>query len=72
MLAGNSIDEIKDMDFNIQPVGSGPYKFDRLIVEEVKSPVWCCCFCRLLWQPTLHRAAGFPLLPGFSFSLAGV
>ncbi len=34
MLAGNSIDVIKDMDFNIQPVGSGPYKFDRLIVEE--------------------------------------
>lgn len=34
MLAGNDIDELKDMDFNIQPVGSGPYKFDRLIIEE--------------------------------------
>jgi peptide/nickel transport system substrate-binding protein len=33
MLSGKSIDEIKDMDFNIQPVGSGPYKFDRLIVD---------------------------------------
>lgn len=34
LLEGKSIEEIKDMDFNIQPVGSGPYKFDRLIVEE--------------------------------------
>ena len=33
LLNGKSIDEIKDMDFNIQPVGSGPYQFDRLIVE---------------------------------------
>lgn len=33
LLNGRSIDEIKDMDFNIQPVGSGPYQFDRLIVE---------------------------------------
>lgn len=34
LLQGKTIDEIKDMDFNIQPVGSGPYMFDRLIVEE--------------------------------------
>ncbi|HEY4694307.1 MAG TPA: peptide ABC transporter substrate-binding protein, partial [Bellilinea sp.] len=34
ILSGKTIDEIKDMDFNIQPIGSGPYKFDRLIVEE--------------------------------------
>lgn len=34
ILSGKTIDEIKDMDFNIQPVGSGPYKFDRLIVED--------------------------------------
>lgn len=33
LLDGKSIDEIKDMDFNIQPVGSGPYKFERLIVD---------------------------------------
>ena len=33
LLNGKSIDEIKDMDFNIQPVGSGPYRFDRLIVD---------------------------------------
>jgi len=34
LLSGKTMDEIKDMDFNIQPVGSGPYKFERLIVEE--------------------------------------
>ena len=34
ILSGKTIDEIKDMDFNIQPIGSGAYKFDRLIVEE--------------------------------------
>lgn len=34
ILSGKTMDEIKDMDFNIQPVGSGPYKFERLIVEE--------------------------------------
>ncbi|MHB8112800.1 MAG: ABC transporter substrate-binding protein [Bellilinea sp.] len=33
LLNGKAIDEIKDMDFNIQPVGSGPYQFDRLIVD---------------------------------------
>lgn len=34
ILSGKTMDEIKDMDFNIQPVGSGPYKFERLIVED--------------------------------------
>ncbi len=34
LLSGKTIAEIKDLDFNIHPVGSGPYKFDRLIVEE--------------------------------------
>lgn len=34
VLDGKGIDEIKDMDFNIQPVGSGPYKFDRLITSD--------------------------------------
>ncbi len=34
LLGGRSIEQIKDLEFNIQPVGSGPYRFDRLIVEE--------------------------------------
>ena len=33
LLGGMSIDEIIAAPFNLQPVGSGPYKFDRLIVE---------------------------------------
>ena len=34
LLNGKSIDEISNMDFNLNPVGSGPYQFDRLIVED--------------------------------------
>jgi peptide/nickel transport system substrate-binding protein len=33
LLGDRDIEAIKDMDFNIQPVGSGPYKFERLIVD---------------------------------------
>ena len=33
ILQGKTIDQIVDMNFNIQPVGSGPYRFDRLITE---------------------------------------
>ena len=33
LLADLSFDEIVDDSFNLQPVGSGPYRFDRLIVE---------------------------------------
>ena len=33
LLGGMSIDEIIAAPFNMQPVGSGPYKFDRLIVQ---------------------------------------
>lgn len=33
LLGGRTIEEIRDLDFNIQPVGSGPYRFDQLIVE---------------------------------------
>lgn len=33
ILNGQTIDQIKDSDFNIQPVGSGPYRFDRMIAE---------------------------------------
>ena len=33
LLDGKSIDQIADDPFNLQPVGSGPYKFSRLIVE---------------------------------------
>lgn len=33
LLQGKTIDQIVDLNFNIQPVGSGPYQFDRLITE---------------------------------------
>jgi len=33
-LDGMTIAEIADSDFNMAPIGSGPYKFDRLIVED--------------------------------------
>jgi len=33
LLDGKTIGEINNLDFNIQPIGSGPYKFDRLIAE---------------------------------------
>jgi len=33
LLNGKTVVEINELDFNIQPIGSGPYKFDRLIAE---------------------------------------
>jgi peptide/nickel transport system substrate-binding protein len=33
LLGGKSMTDLIDDPFNLQPVGSGPYKFDRLIVE---------------------------------------
>jgi len=33
LLDGKTIDQIAEDPFNLQPVGSGPYKFTRLIVE---------------------------------------
>lgn len=33
LLDGQSIDELTNSPFNLQPVGSGPYRFDRLISE---------------------------------------
>ena len=33
LLDGNTLDQMIDLNFNIQPVGSGPYRFDRLVVE---------------------------------------
>lgn len=33
LLDGYTLKEIVDFPFNLQPVGSGPYRFDRLIVE---------------------------------------
>ena len=33
ILGGLSLEEIIDHPFNLQPVGSGPFQFDRLIVE---------------------------------------
>ncbi len=34
LLDGKTIEEIQAMEFNIQPIGSGPYRFDQLIVED--------------------------------------
>lgn len=34
LLEGIKIDELIDQPFNLQPVGSGPYRFDSLIIEE--------------------------------------
>ncbi len=34
LLGDLSFDQIIDAPYNLQPVGSGPYKFDRLIVED--------------------------------------
>ncbi len=41
LLDGKTIDQMIDLNFNIQPVGSGPYRFDRLVVEngEIKGVV---------------------------------
>ncbi len=33
LLDGKTIDQMIDLNFNIQPVGTGPYRFDRLVVE---------------------------------------
>lgn len=33
LLDGQTIDAMIDLNFNIQPVGTGPYRFDRLVVE---------------------------------------
>ncbi len=34
LLSGKSVDDLVDDSFNMQPVGSGPYRFDHLVVEE--------------------------------------
>ena len=36
LLEGISFDDLVDAPFNLQPVGSGPYKFDRIIAEDGK------------------------------------
>lgn len=33
ILQGKTVDQMVDLAFNIQPVGTGPYQFDRLITE---------------------------------------
>src|SRR5512146_2761614 len=33
LLDGKTIDQMIDLNFNIQPVGTGPYRFDRLVVD---------------------------------------
>jgi len=33
LLDGKSIDDMIDMNFNLQPIGTGPYRFERLLVE---------------------------------------
>ena len=41
LLNGKTIDQMIDLNYNIQPVGSGPFRFDRLVVEngEIKGIV---------------------------------
>ncbi len=41
LLDGQTIDQMIDQNYNIQPVGTGPYRFDRLLVEngEIKGVV---------------------------------
>lgn len=34
LLAGMTLDELIDSDFNLAPVGTGPYRFSQLIVED--------------------------------------
>jgi peptide/nickel transport system substrate-binding protein len=34
LLNGRSVTEMVDLPYNIQPVGSGPYRFNRLLVED--------------------------------------
>ncbi len=34
LLGGKTLDEIVNDPFNMQPVGSGPYRFDHLVVED--------------------------------------
>lgn len=34
LLDGKTIDQMIDLDFNLQPVGSGPYRFANLLVED--------------------------------------
>ena len=34
ILEGTTLEEMIDLSYNIQPVGSGPYRFNRLIVED--------------------------------------
>ncbi len=34
LLGGKSLDEIVDDPFNMQPIGSGPYRFDHFLVED--------------------------------------
>ena len=36
LLQGKTMDQIVDLNFNLQPVGSGPYQFERLITENNK------------------------------------
>jgi peptide/nickel transport system substrate-binding protein len=33
LLGGVTLDELSELPFNLQPVGSGPYRFERLLVE---------------------------------------
>jgi peptide/nickel transport system substrate-binding protein len=34
LLDGKTVDQLVDDPFNLQPVGTGPYRFDRLIIEK--------------------------------------
>ena len=34
LLDGKTVDQLVDDPFNLQPIGTGPYRFDRLIIEK--------------------------------------
>jgi peptide/nickel transport system substrate-binding protein len=36
LLDGKTVDQLVDDPFNLQPVGTGPYRFDRLIIEKTQ------------------------------------
>ena len=59
-------DQMATAEFNIDPVGTGPYKFDQLIVENGQiTGVVLDPFHELLWYTFVHRTGCVPLLSHF-------
>jgi peptide/nickel transport system substrate-binding protein len=63
ILGGLTFDQIINDSFNLQPMGTGPYAFDRLIVEDEQIiPVSCCNHSTNIMAPRIHRSDDLPLL----------